>query len=90
MYKVIIQFADLQDGGHLYNVGDAFPRQGLKVSETRLAELSGEKNLRHIALIEKIEEKAKEKTKENEKIEDKKDDEPKPPVNVKGKPRKKK
>ena len=86
MYRVKLQFADLQDGGHLYNVGDAFPRQGLKVSETRLAELSGEKNLRHIALIEKIEE----KTKENEKIEDKKDDEPKPPVNVKGKPRKKK
>lgn len=86
MYKVIIQFADLQDGGHLYNVGDAFPRQGLKVSEARLAELSGEKNLRHIALIKKIEEKSEKK----EKIEDKKDDEPKPPVNVKGKPRKKK
>lgn len=80
MYKVIMQFIDLQDGGHLYNVGDAFPRQGLKVSEARLAELSGEKNLRHLALIEKNE----------EKIEDKKNDKSEPSVNVKSKPRKKK
>ena len=39
MYKVIKLFADLQDNNHVYEVGDIFPREGLKVSEARLAEL---------------------------------------------------
>ena len=78
-YKVTIQFTDLQDGGHLYNVGDAFPRQGHKVSEARIAELSGENNLRHLPLIKKVEDK-----------EDKKDDKPKSLDDAKSKPRKKK
>ena len=79
-YKVIMQFTDLQDGGHLYNVGDAFPREGHTVSEARLAELAGNNNRRSLPLIKKIE----------EKIEVKTDDESKPVINAKGRPRKKK
>lgn len=44
MYKVIKQFADLNDGKHLYSVGDVFPREGVKASEDRLNELSGSGN----------------------------------------------
>lgn len=54
MYKVIIQFTDLKDGGYLYNVGDTYPREGLEVGEARIKELSGGENRRHIALIEQI------------------------------------
>lgn len=54
MYKVIIQFADLKDGGHLYNAGDTYPREGFEVSDARIKELSGGENRRHIALIEQI------------------------------------
>ena len=51
MYKVIHFFTDLQDFNHPYNVGDIFPRDGLKVSEERLIELSGSNNKQHKPLI---------------------------------------
>lgn len=51
MYKVIHFFTDLQDFNHPYNVGDVFPRDGLKVSEARLIELSGSNNKQHKPLI---------------------------------------
>lgn len=44
MYKVIKPFADLKDHYYSYKVGDIFPREGLKVTKTRLSELSGKKN----------------------------------------------
>ena len=56
MYKVIEYFMDLQDNKHEYNVGDVFPREGLEVSEERLAELAGSDNKRKMPLIEKAEE----------------------------------
>ena len=56
MYKVIKFFTDLQDNDHPYNVGDTFPRIGLKVTEERLAELSGSENNQGVPLIEKVEE----------------------------------
>lgn len=56
MYKVVVQFQDLQDDRHLYRVGDIFPRPDFSVSDSRLAELSSEANRRGIKLIEKIEE----------------------------------
>ena len=60
MYKVIHQFLDLQDENHHYKVGDAFPRNGKKVTAKRISELSGSENKIHKPLIEKIEiEKAK-------------------------------
>lgn len=56
-YKVIHFFTDLQDYNHPYNVGDIFPRNGLKVSEERLKELSSNKNKQNKPLIKLIEEK---------------------------------
>lgn len=57
MYRVIVFFTDIQDGGHAYNVGDIFPREGVTVSEQRLKELSGAENKRGKALIEAVKEK---------------------------------
>lgn len=56
MYKVIRLFDDLQDGCHHYDAGDTFPREGLKVSAKRIAELSGDENKQGFPLIEKVEE----------------------------------
>lgn len=57
MYEVIHYFTDLQDFNHPYNMGDIFPREGLKVSEDRLRELSGKNNKQHKPLIKLIEDK---------------------------------
>ena len=54
MYKVIKYFEDLQDNRQPYNEGDIFPREGLNVSEERLAELSSTNNRRKIKLIELV------------------------------------
>ena len=51
MYEVIVYFEDLQDGGHPYNVGDAYPRKGLEVSEARIRELISSNNARRKPLI---------------------------------------
>ena len=57
MYKVINRFADLQDKNHIYEPGDVFPREGLEVTEERLAELSGFHNKQNKPLIAKEKEK---------------------------------
>ena len=54
MYKVIHYFTDLHDKNHPYNVGDIFPREGVTVSEERLAELAGEDNKQGKPLIEQV------------------------------------
>lgn len=54
MYEVIHFFTDLQDFNHPYNVGDIFPRNGLKVSSERLNELSSSKNRQGKPLIKLI------------------------------------
>ena len=59
MYKVLKLFADLKDGEHIYKPGDTFPRKGVKVSEERLAELSGNNNLQKTPLIKEVAEKGK-------------------------------
>lgn len=59
MYKVIRSFADLQDKNRVYNTGDIFPRDGLKVSKERIAELLSSKNRIHEPLIEEIPEELK-------------------------------
>lgn len=51
MYKVIVNFKDLQDGNYAYKVGDEFPRKGKTASAERLKELSGSNNKRHTPLI---------------------------------------
>lgn len=55
MYKVVKYFTDLQDSGHAYKVGDIFPRKGAKVSDERIALLSGNKNRQGVPLIKKVE-----------------------------------
>lgn len=62
MYKVVKFFTDLQDNGYQYKVGDTFPREGLKVTDARLAKLAGKSNRQGVPLIEEI-----------SKVEDKKD-----------------
>ncbi len=63
-YKVIKFFTDLKDNDYPYNVGSFYPREGLKVSESRVEELSSKDNKRGEPLIEVVREKkapAKEK-----------------------------
>lgn len=54
MYKVIERFKDLRDNGHVYNVGDVFPRDGVTVSKKRIKELESGKNRRGISLIKEV------------------------------------
>lgn len=66
MYKVIKLFADLQDGNHVYNVGDEFPRKGVSVTDARIAELAGSNNKQGTPLIAEVKpaaQKAKKATK---------------------------
>ena len=66
MYKVIKLFADLQDSNHVYNVGDEYPRKGVKVTAERIAELAGNTNKQGTPLIAEVKpaaEKAKKATK---------------------------
>ena len=53
-YEVIKYFTDLQDNDYEYNVGDVFPREGLKVNDDRLKELSTNKNRQRTPLIKPI------------------------------------
>ena len=59
MYKVIKYFTDLQDNNYAYYVGDIFPRNGVEVGAERVAELSSDKNLQGVPLIEEVVEKPK-------------------------------
>lgn len=59
MYKAISYFKDMKDNMHPYNPGDTFPRDGLKVDDKRLEELSTDKNRRGKPVIELVKEKKK-------------------------------
>ena len=65
MYKVIKYFTDLQDNDYPYEVGDAYPRKGLVVSDERIKELSGSNNKQGTALI--VEKSAKPRPKKQSK-----------------------
>lgn len=54
MYKALINFADASDGGHVYAVGDEYPRAGLKPAKERIAELASDKNLLGVKIIEEV------------------------------------
>ena len=58
MYTVIKDFIDLHDNDHRYYVGDAFPRQGVRVSQSRLDALASADNRRGVPLIQKEPEEA--------------------------------
>lgn len=53
-YEVVVTFTDLQDGEHLYNIGDEYPRTGYKPSTKRIDELSGANNKRGKPLIKAV------------------------------------
>lgn len=55
-YEVIKYFTDLQDNDYEYNVGDIFPRDGLRVTDERLRELSTDENRQRVPLIKPISE----------------------------------
>lgn len=81
---VIKKFTDLQDGNHVYNVGDVYPRKGYTPSEERIAELASDKNRQGTPLIEvpasaevDVDEAVKE-TKEPEEFKETKETEEKP------------
>ena len=59
MYIVIHKFYDLKDNNHAYCVGDTFPHDGVDVDTERIAELSSDKNLQGVPLIEEVVEKPK-------------------------------
>ena len=44
MYTVVKPFADAFDNGHIYRVGDVYPRTGATPSVERLEELSSNRN----------------------------------------------
>ena len=54
MYEILRSFADLQDNGYVYNVGDIFPHVGKKVSEARYHELSTNSNKIGVPLIKEV------------------------------------
>lgn len=57
-YEVVVTFTDLQDGEHLYNVGDEYPRTGYKPSTKRIDELLSANNKRGKPLIKAAQESA--------------------------------
>lgn len=40
-YKVVKAFTDLKDGNRRYEVGDTYPRNGIRVRQARIEELLG-------------------------------------------------
>ena len=62
MYRVLERFSDLTDGGHVYKIGDRYPRKGLDVTDARLKELQSAENRRKKPLIFALEEEPKEET----------------------------
>ena len=59
MYKVIKSFTDLKANTYAYHVGDTFPHNGVEAGAERIAELSSDKNLQGVPLIEEVVEKPK-------------------------------
>lgn len=68
MFRVVKLFTDLQDDDYKYEVGDEYPRLGLKPSLARIKELSGSDNRQGTPLIEEVEDlepKKKKRTSKN-------------------------
>lgn len=53
-YKVVRRFKDKD--GHIYDVGDVYPYEGVKVTKKRIAELAEGKNKYGKVYIEEVEE----------------------------------
>lgn len=55
MYRVIVEFADLQDENHVYRVGDKYPHTKRRFAKKRIEELISTNNKIGRPLIEKVE-----------------------------------
>lgn len=66
-YRVIKAFKDGQDGGHIYYIGDEYPRQGSKPTKERIDGLLGTDNKQGMPLIKELPEVVEEPTKVEEK-----------------------
>lgn len=55
-YKVIRSFKELKHNGHIYEVGDTYPKKGSKATKARLEELSTTKNKYKKIYIEEVKE----------------------------------
>ena len=53
-YRVVKVFADSQDNGKIYQVGEIFPRPDFAVSDARLSQLASSSNAVGVPLIEKV------------------------------------
>lgn len=60
-YKVIRRFKELKHDGHIYEVGDTYPKKGTKATKARLEELSTTKNKCGKIFIEEVPEETKDK-----------------------------
>ncbi|RHW38706.1 termination factor Rho [Lysinibacillus yapensis] len=54
-HKVVREFKDLKHDGHIYKVGDTYPKEGSKATKARLEELSTTKNKYKKVYIEEVE-----------------------------------
>jgi hypothetical protein len=54
MYRALVLFTDSRDNNHRYYPGDEFPREGLEVSDARIAELASANNARGVPVIEAV------------------------------------
>lgn len=59
MFKVTRAFLDSQDNNRLYNVGDAYPADGVKVAKGRIKSLLDGTNKNGKVYLEEVEEPAK-------------------------------
>lgn len=55
MYKVVRRFSDIKHDGHIYEVGDVYPKKGADATKARLKELSSTKNKYGKVFIEETE-----------------------------------
>ena len=69
-YKVIKHFEDMQDNNYSYNVGDEYPREGMRVLQSRIKELASNKNRQGVSLIEEIPEDAPKKKTKSAKVDE--------------------
>ena len=53
-YRVVRVFADSQDNGRIYQVGEIFPRPDFAVSDARLSQLASSSNAVGVPLIERV------------------------------------
>jgi len=54
VFKVVRRFKETKHGGHIYEAGDIYPKEGCKATKSRLEELSTGKNTYKQVYIEEV------------------------------------